>query len=475
MWAMCSHFFYLFMATKQLYGRTVIYTTADEVTRENIVDLISAADSVHETNATDIEYLYEYYRGRQPILDRVKEVRPEINNTIVENRAKEIVDFWVGYAFGEPIQYIGRGDVDAEKVAQLNDYMLSEDKESKDVELATWQMICGTSYRMCLPDDGRPDGVENFETEEEPCPIEIYTLNPQNTAVVYSSGIGNRPMFAYIKTQNEENETVYEGYTRDVFFRIVADEIETWTAHTMGRIPIIEYPANEARLGAFEIVLTLLDAINDLDSNRMDNIEEIVQALIVATNCTFPEGTTPTTLRQQGIVTLTSADGMEQKLQLLTEKIDQSQTQELKNDLYDSVLTICAMPNRNGGGSTKDTGVAVIYRDGWSAAETRAKKIEMTFKKSEREFLKLALSFLKTSGGLDLNFSDLEIKFTRRNYEGLEQKAEVLDKLLSNPKIAPRLAFNVSNLFADPEEAYRESLPFIEGAEVNTAEETAIE
>lgn len=471
MWAICSHFFYLFMA-KQTFGRTVIYTSVDEVTRENIVELVSNADSVHEENASDIGYLYDYYRGNQPILERTKEVRPEINNMIVENRAKEIVDFWVGYAFGEPIQYIGRGDVDAEKIARLNNFMLSEDKESKDVELATWQMICGTSYRMCLPDDGRPDKVENFEPEEEECPLEIYTLNPQNTAVVYSSGIGNRPMFAYIKTTNAENEMVYEGYTRDAFFRIVADELETWEAHTLGRIPIIEYPANEARLGAFEIVLTLLDAINDLDSNRLDNVEEIVQALIVATNCTFPEGTTPTSLRQQGIVTLTSADGMEQKLQLLTEKIDQSQTQELKNDLYDSVLTICAMPNRNGGGSTKDTGVAVIYRDGWSAAETRAKKIEMTFKKSEREFLKLALSILRTSGGLDLNFSDLEIKFTRRNYEGIAAKAEVFDKLSNNPKLAPRLAFIVSNLFTDPEEAYRESLPFIEGIE---AEGTAIE
>ena len=458
--------------SKQLFGRDVIYTAVDEVTKENIVDLIRDADSVHEKNASDIQYLYDYYKGKQPILDRIKDVRPEINNMIVENRAKEIVDFWVGYTFGEPIQYIGRGEVASAKIAQLNNFMLSEDKESKDVELATWMFICGTSYRMVLPDKGRLDGEDE---EDEPCPIEIYTMNPINTAVVYSSGIGNKPMLAYFKTQNQKNETVYEVYTKDTFFKIVGDKIEKIEANALGRIPIVEYPANDARLGAFEIVITLLDGINDLDSNRLDNVEEIVQALIVATNCTFPEGTTPQSLRQQGIVTLTSADGMEQKLQLLTEKIDQSSTQELKNDLYDSVLTICAMPNRNGGGSTKDTGVAVIYRDGWSAAETKAKNIEMTFKKSEREFLKLALSIMRGTGELDLNFSDLEIKFTRRNYEGLQAKAEVLDKLLSNEKIAPRLAFVVSNLFADPEEAYRESLPYIEGAEqIDTAEGTAI-
>jgi len=43
-------------------------------------------------------------------------------------------------------------------------------------------------------------------------------------------------------------------------------------------IPIIEYPANKARLGAFEIVLPLLDAINNVESNRMDGVEQFIQA-----------------------------------------------------------------------------------------------------------------------------------------------------------------------------------------------------
>lgn len=34
-------------------------------------------------------------------------------------------------------------------------------------------------------------------------------------------------------------------------------------------IPIFEYPANNARLGSFEIVLPLLDTINNIESNRM--------------------------------------------------------------------------------------------------------------------------------------------------------------------------------------------------------------
>lgn len=87
----------------------------------------------HLQNQADIDYLYRYYRGDQPILYREKEVRPEINNMVVENRANEIVSFKTGYLVGEPVQYVSRGgdSAIATEVLRLNDYMLSEDKQSK--------------------------------------------------------------------------------------------------------------------------------------------------------------------------------------------------------------------------------------------------------------------------------------------------------------------------------------------------------
>ena len=66
---------------------------------------------IHQQNSWDIDYLYNYYLGDQPILNRQKDIRPEINNKIVENHAMEIVDFKKGYVFGEPIQYVRRGMV----------------------------------------------------------------------------------------------------------------------------------------------------------------------------------------------------------------------------------------------------------------------------------------------------------------------------------------------------------------------------
>ena len=212
--------------------------------------------------------------------------------------------------------------------------------------------------------------------------------------------------------------------------------------------------------------------LNELDSDRIDGVEQFIQSLVIAVNCEFQEGQTWSDIVKSGIVSLKSSEGMQQDLKVLTEQLNQTQTQTLKDDIISAILQICAMPNRNGGYSTSDTGLAVVYRDGWSAAESDAKKMEMPFKRSERQFLKVILNICRNLGGLDLYQKDLDIHFDRRNYENIEMKAQVLTQLLNNDKLAPRLAFLFSNIFPDPEAAYQESLPYIEKALQANAEQS---
>ncbi|HHW90801.1 MAG TPA: phage portal protein, partial [Clostridiales bacterium] len=123
--------------TRVMFGREVIYSSVTEVTRANVVDVLEKAMNIHKKNSNEIDYLYQYYKGNQPILQRVKTIRPEINNKVVENHALEIVDFKKGYVFGEPVQYVRRGESDgvSEKITQLNEFMFAEDKAARDKEL----------------------------------------------------------------------------------------------------------------------------------------------------------------------------------------------------------------------------------------------------------------------------------------------------------------------------------------------------
>lgn len=449
---------------RALFGRRVIRTDVSEITAENVVEVLRKALIDHMTNKIDIEYLYSYYKGKQPVLSRKKEVRPEIKNIVIENRANEIVSFKVGYLMGEPVQYVSRGDDEAvaECVTRLNDYVMSEDKAAKDKELSEWAHICGTSYRMVLP-DGEAD------LEEDEAPFEIYTLDPRYAFVVYHNSLGSPPIMGVKYIVTEDRERIYSIYTKDMYFEVKETKVVKAEEQVFG-IPIIEYPLNNARLGAFEIVLPLLDAMNNVDSNRLDGVEQFVQALMLFHNVDISSADY-TKLRQEGAIKFKDIDPQfKAEIDYLTAELNQSQTQTLIDHMYNTVLTICGMPNRNGGSSTSDTGSAVIMRDGWSAAEARAKDSELMFKKSEKEFLKLVLRICRDLADLNLKLSGLEIRFTRRNYENITEKANVLVAMLNNPKIAPQLAFSHCGMFIDPEMAWNMSKAYMEEQAKKAAE-----
>ena len=446
-----------------LHGRRKIKTDESEVTIDNVVSILRKALPVHWKNRSEVNYLWHYAKGRQPILNRVKLVRPEINNMIVENRADEIVSFKSGYLMGEPLQYVTRGNADglADAINQLNEYVFAEEKPAKDLELADWFHICGTSFRMVLPDE---------QGEEDDSPFEIYTLDPRNTFVIYHNGLGEKPVLGVKYVVDDKGIVTYSCYSKTEYFEIVESRVTKCEPHILGDIPIIEYPLNLARIGAFELVIPLLDAINLVDSNRLDGVEQFIQALMLFHNVDISSEDYKK-LREEGAIKFKDIDPqLKAEVSYLINNLNQGETQTLVEHMYQTVLTICGMPNRNGGYSTSDTGSAVIMRDGWSDAEARAKKSELMFKKSERRFLKLILRICHTLVGMNLKVHNIEIRFTRRNYENILQKAQVLDVMLKNEKIHPRLAFEHCGLFVDSDLAYALSAEYVDEQEKKVQE-----
>ena len=437
------------MAT--LMGRRPIYTDYDIIDESNVVDVLNRSLLIHNMNKLEIQYLYNYYKGYQPILFRTKEVRPEINNKVVENRAYEIVSFKTGYLMGEPVQYINRGKEDmADPISDLNDYMYLENKAIKDKKLAWWFHICGTGYRFILP---------RQIDDEDYAPFEIFTSDPRQSFVVYWSGLGHKPVMGVYIIQRVDGIIEYYCYTDSMFFKIVDNHIVERYRHILGYIPIIEYPANFARLGAFEIVITMLDAINTVSSNRMDGIEQFVQALLMFKGVDVTDEQFQSLKQQGGIKVPVDGD-----VKYLIQELNQTQTQTLVDYMYQTVLTICGMPNRNGGTSTSDTGVAVHIRDGWEAAENRAKDTEGMFIMSEKESLRIVKRVISTYRGTELKLASVDVRFTRRNYENILEKSQVLTTMLDSDKIAPKLAFEHCGLFIDPEQAYTLSVEYMKRA-----------
>ena len=444
--------------TKQLFGRRQIFTDEAVITAENVVDVLSKALYVHSLNQGELQYLWDYYKGKTPILQKTKEIRETINHKIWVNRAYEIVTFKRGYGFGEPVQYIRRGEDEnlSDDINRLNEYMSLAGKHASDSRLAEWLYVGGLGMRMALPGE---------DAEE---PFVIYTLDPRYSFVVRYNGLGEPPVMGVKIIHKGTGAKLYSVYTRDRYFEIEDTKVVKEEPHILGNIPIIEYPANQARLGAFEVVLPLLDAINELESNRMDDVVQFVNSFLAIIGAGIDEETAK---KLEELKMLCLPEGTDAKY--LSAALQQGDIQVQAENLYDTVLTICGMPNRNMSSSGGDNGVAVELRNGWPTAESHMKSVEQEFKEAEKLFLRLVLRILKDTPGveMDLKLVNIESKFTRRNYDNIQTKSQVLTTMLDNPRIHPELAFTHCGLFLDPESAYLQSKEWWEEQEKKEAEE----
>lgn len=435
-------------------GRYVIYSNAKEITKDNVVNELGKALAIHWSNRREIEYLDRYYRGDQPIIYREKKVRPEINNKIVENRAFEIVEFFTAQDFGEPVQYVRRGTDEnvSALINRLNDFMFSEDKGAHDIELGRWRNICGTGYRLVYN-----DSLANIDMDEAPFGLE--TLDPRFTFVVYSSGAGKRPLYSVQQVKDENDSDKYIIKTRNMKFVIQNGKVVDKVPNYLG-INVIEYPLNERRIGRLEVVITILDAINKTQSDRLNGIEQFIQAFMKFVNCEIDKDTFIEMVNLGALNVKTVNPSMPADVSMVSSQLDQSQTQVSKDDLIAAIRDVLGMPSREGN-TGGDTGQAVYLRNGWDFAEGRAELDEPIFQKSERNSLRVVLKILDGKTDIRLKLSDIEIKVTRSKTDNMQLKSQVLNILLSSG-VEPDRAFKTCNLWSDPEEAFVESKPYLD-------------
>ena len=466
---------------RPLTGRRLITTSETEITKKNIKSVLKKAFEQHMKNREEILYLTKVYKGEQEVRFRTKTYRQEICNIVAINRAFEIVEFKKGFLFGEPVQLVLRGDCNVTEgidenvpentgVAVLNEYLQAEGKEAVDAKLAEDMHVCGTAYRLVFPKTQKIMSGMDFLDE---APFYIAAPDPSNTFIVYSNTWDRVPMLGvtYVEVEREDSRIEYRitAYSKAHTYELVTsagfafddDTKVSESLNGIGEIPIVEYPLNPSRLGCFETVLDPLDAINTIESNRIDGVEQFIQSFLKFVNCDITAEQLEA-FKDSGCIVLKGTPGLPADAGIMESQMDQEQTQAVIDDLYQSILTICGVPDReaSAGGNT---GQALKIGQGWASAETRAKATEVMFKRSERQFINVVMAILKSINPskvptdlLELRPSDVDFTFTRNNTDSLLVKTQGLLNLLE-AGVHPRIALAKIGLFSDPEQVYQDS------------------
>lgn len=456
----------------RLLGRRVLYSSLSksELNPLTIANVLKDVLPLHFKNVKEIDFLKGYYKGNQEIWNKDKKIRSDINNIVLENNAYHIIEFSKGFVFGQPIQYVQRGDTQSEEVDRLNDYMIAIQKSSEDLQLSEDWYVGGNAYRWVAPNQDSDDA-----------PFKIKRINPKNAFVVYDTSIDENVLFAgYI--------TVKKNYSTDELYYILTIYTETQVyefqakqapdaqmefeissllksyPNYLGEIPIIEYALNNSRLGKIEIVKTVLDTLNKISSNDIDDIEQFVQSLLVFINAEIDEAGL-SSLMELGAVNIKNngaTKGIVADIKLLSQKLSHSETKVLYDRLYNNMLTIVGIPRMTDKTSSGDTGQARLVGEGWTMANEKANQDEHAFKKSEKQLLKIVLKICKGNSNskiTNLNAKDIEIKFTRNKSDNLLVKTQGLMNMMS-AQVPPSVAFEAIDLFSDSADVIKKAQAF---------------
>nr|DAK81728.1 MAG TPA: Portal [Bacteriophage sp.] len=441
---------YLQDIVKGCYGRKIAYTNVSQITPNNIVAVVGSCIGCFNYNKTVIEYLWNYYKGDQPVHYREKTANEDINNRVSENHAYELVQFKVGQTYGEPIQFISKRDNDAinKAVDELNDYMADANKQEKDIKAGEWQSATGTSFKAI-----------QF-TDDKELPFRIVAPNPINTFVIYNEST-EEPMLAVQELKDETGEHYKLCYTKSHECKLKNGKVLDWQLHGFGDIPIVEYPNNHERLSDIELVIDLLDAINNMQSNRMDSIQQFVEYWVKFVNCEIDKETFEEMKLSHALTVKSNNKDNKADVEIMTQELNQSESQVAKKDLWDNALAILAIPNKEGN-TGGDTQGAVELRNGWDFSKTRTKLKDPVVKSAEKRIAKVVLNVIRVKGKeeLKIGIRDFDVQINHSPTDNLVVKCQALQYLLQCG-IHPLVAIKTVGLWGDAEKTFLESQPYL--------------
>lgn len=297
-----------------------------------------------------LQRLSDYYDGKQDIQKRLfrnNETTKNIKVTI--NHAKYITDMNVGFMTGNPVKYTAAKGKDIDAVLEEMDTM---DLQKHDTELEKDCSVMGYGYEILyLKELPEPINGQRVQTKVE-------CIDPRAVVMVTDDTVEHEPLFAiYVQEKydldGKQNGYLITAYTKSNVIKYRTEEgyyINEYTPktvepHYFGDVPIIEYRNNEERQGDFEQEISLIDAYNTIQSDRVSDKEAFVDALLIFYGFGINEED-QADLRSGFINNAPSkSDGA--SAEWLVKTFDEGQIELLKKSLEDDIHKTSYVPNMN--------------------------------------------------------------------------------------------------------------------------------
>ena len=333
------------------------------------------------------------------------------NNRLAHGFAKYIATMSSGYMIGKPVVYSALDGQEKTLEAILDEYRRAN-MDSVDIELARYAAIYGKAVQIVYADEDAKGRAA--------------AISPETAFVVYDDTVESKPLFGVQVAKTTDIKGDDNGYAVSVStdeyvfeYRIekLADIEKTTpveiTEHEFGGVPLIEVWNDENEQGDFEQVQSLIDAYDIIESDRTNDTEQHVNALLVLTGATMEadeDGRTPAQqIRQDRMLMLPNNDA---HAEYLTAALSQADVEVLKNSIKSDIHKFSMVPDltdENFAGNA--SGVAMKYK--LLGLESLIKIKEPWFVEALRERLRLFANFVSVRGAAALDVAEVTITLSR--------------------------------------------------------------
>lgn len=360
-----------------------MYTLARDTKLNN--QIINDVIDYNERYNERLKELENYYIGEHNIKKREK-VDILKNNKIVVNHAKYITDTNIGYLLGNPVDY----QVATENGQPLYDIQPILDAYKKqtindlDMEIAKDVSIFGYQHEYIY-----------INENAEPCSC---IIDNNNAIIVYDDTVEHKKLFGLIYRPIHEGN-IFKYW--DIIFIDDKQEVHYKSSnkrltkqgesrpHAFGAVPLICYKNNPELLGDFEPVISLIDAYNLLQSDRLNDKEQLVDAILCMYGMDFDVDQADM-LKESRMLANIPSDG---KVEYLIKTLHEGDVDILRQTIENDIHKISMVPNMSDVNFVgNSSGVAIRYK--LLAFEQNIKNKERYMEKGLMERFQLYNNFL---------------------------------------------------------------------------------
>ena len=385
----------------------------------------------HEAMVARLAKNLRYYEGHHAIDGRKRENNAP-NNKVTCNHAKDISDTATGYFMGNPITYSNSGEQDIEPLLTAFDEANVDDV---DADNALDMSIFGVGYEYVYAKEGAAIPTSK-------------NISPLSTFIVVDDSIEENELCGvyYYKRKNSVKDTyTYVATVSTAHYNYVLNiedsgadvptepniATEQPTEHFFGEPQIIEYLNNKEGIGDFEQQIPLIDAYNILMSDRINDKEQFIDAVLVLYGAILGDDEEETTeaqkqLRENKLLELPE----DAKAEYLTRQMDENGAEVLRKAIKEDIYNFSHVPNfmdENFAGNT--SGVAMEYK--LLGLEMITKVKERHYKRGLRKRIRLYCNFLNMKAIL-LEAGSIMASFSRALPKNLQELAQIVANLANS-------------------------------------------